>query len=157
MGKIVLTRIDDRLIHGQVMTAWVKVTKAERIIVIDDQVAKDDFMIQVLKMAVPNNIKAEVYSIADAANVLSNGTDSDVIILAKYPKTIYELVKKGVQIKALNIGGMGAKEGRKKFFKNISASKEEIEIFKKLLEEGINVMIQIIPDEKITDVRTLIK
>ncbi|MBE6083621.1 MAG: PTS sugar transporter subunit IIB, partial [Tissierellaceae bacterium] len=56
MANIVLTRIDDRLIHGQVMTAWVKQTKATRIIIIDDVVAKDDFMKKVLTMAAPPGI-----------------------------------------------------------------------------------------------------
>lgn len=53
MENLVLTRIDDRLIHGQVMTAWIKQKNAVQVVVADDEVAEDDFMINVLEMAVP--------------------------------------------------------------------------------------------------------
>ena len=53
MGEIVLVRIDDRLIHGQVMTAWVKETGANQIIIVDDEVSKDLFMSEVMKASAP--------------------------------------------------------------------------------------------------------
>ena len=64
MSEIVLTRIDDRLIHGQVMTAWVKKTRANQILIIDDEVAKDDFMSEILKMSAPAGIDIVVKGIA---------------------------------------------------------------------------------------------
>ena len=62
MLNIVLTRIDDRLIHGQVVTAWAKITKANRIIVVDDEVAMDEFMVKILKMAAPRSFKIGIHS-----------------------------------------------------------------------------------------------
>ena len=54
MENLVLTRIDDRLIHGQVMTAWIKNKKATQVVIVDDLVAEDDYMIEVLEMAIPD-------------------------------------------------------------------------------------------------------
>lgn len=158
MLNIVLTRIDDRLIHGQVMTAWVKSTLGNRIIIVDDSVASDSFMQKILKMAAPPGIKVEVYGVDDAAKVLTAEPSNNerVIILVKYPKTIESLIEKGVEIKELNVGGMAAGAGRKKFYRNISASDEEKEIFKKLLGKGVDIKIQIVPDDKSIELSKLL-
>ncbi|WP_315080251.1 PTS sugar transporter subunit IIB [uncultured Clostridium sp.] len=149
MLNIVLTRIDDRLIHGQVATAWSKITKATKIIVVDDAVAQDSFMEMVLKSAAPSSIKVEIYGVSDAVNALNKDDDGErVIVLVKTPMVVLDLVKAGVGIKELNLGGMGAKQGRKQFYKNISVSDEEKEAFKELTELGVNVFVQIVPDAK---------
>lgn len=150
MVNIVLTRIDDRLIHGQVMTAWVKSTSGNRILIVDDVVAKDHFLQKVLKMAAPPGIKVEVYGTEEAAEVLKADPNEDerVIILVKYPHIIEDLVDKGVKIKKLIVGGMGAGPGRKKFYRNISVSKEEKAIFSRLLDKGVEINIRIVPDDK---------
>lgn len=156
--NIVLTRIDDRLIHGQVMTAWVKHTKANHIIIVDDEVSQDPFMKQVLKMAAPKSVKVEILDINSAIEVLNSDKNPDdrVIILAKSPKAILSLIEKGVKITNLNIGGMGARVGRKPFYKNISVSDEDRKIFKRIVEAGTRVSVQIIPDEKEVDIEKLI-
>ena len=59
MENVLLARVDDRLIHGQVMTAWMKLLPAKEIIVIDNKVAKDEFMITVLEMAAPTGVKVK--------------------------------------------------------------------------------------------------
>ncbi|MDI3480674.1 MAG: sorbose system component [Tepidanaerobacteraceae bacterium] len=155
MLNIVLTRIDDRLIHGQVMAAWSKFTKANRIMIIDDLVANDPFMGKILKMAAPPGMKVDVYNVKQATEILKNTHSSAdrVIILAKYPKTIYELIEAGVEIKDLNVGGMAAGPGRKTLYKNISASAEEKEVFKDIISRGTYVYIKIIPDDKEVDIR----
>lgn len=157
MLNIVLTRIDDRLIHGQVATAWSKITKATKIIVIDDAVAQDSFMEMVLKSSAPASIKVEIYSSSDAVKVLNAEDDGEkVIVLVKTPMTILNLVKAGVAIKELNLGGMGAKQGRKQFYKNISVSEEEKEAFRELIAQNVNVFIQIVPDAKQIEVNKLL-
>ena len=84
MLNIVLTRIDDRLIHGQVATAWSKVTNANRIIVVDDEVANDSFMEMVLKSATPSSLSVDVLTVNDALKVInSDDTGERVIILVK--------------------------------------------------------------------------
>lgn len=158
MGNIVLTRIDDRLIHGQVMTSWLNYTSANKIMVIDDQTAADPFMKTVLKNAVPGNVGLGVFSIERAAIRLKKGfaVGDKVIILVKYPKTILELIEKGISFEKLNIGGMGAASGREKFYKNISATEEEKEILKKIIESGCKVEIQIIAEDATVDVSKLL-
>ena len=158
MSEIVLTRIDDRLIHGQVMTSWLNFTGATKIMVIDDQTAADPFMKTVLKNAVPANIGLGLFTIEKAVVRLKKGfkKDDKVIILVKYPKTILSLIEAGIPLKHLNIGGMGAAAGREKFYKNISATLEEREILKKIIASGCKVEIQIIAEDAKVDVEKLL-
>ena len=65
MENLVLTRIDDRLIHGQVMTAWIKNKKATQVVIVDDLVAEDDYMIEVLEMAIPEEIAIGIFNKED--------------------------------------------------------------------------------------------
>ena len=127
MENLLLVRIDDRLIHGQVMTAWMKTLPAKQIIVIDDKVAKDDFMLFVLQNAAPSGIK---------------------VIALTEEEALHKLVDGGIEIKAVNIGGMGMKAGRTTVYKNVSATDEERQCIKDFLDRGIDVAIQIIPSEK---------
>lgn len=153
MSEIVLTRIDDRLIHGQVMTAWVKKTRANQILIIDDEVAKDDFMSEILKLSAPAGIDIVVKGLDDAVTFLNaqEKENKRLIILVKAPVTIDTIVEKGIKIDKLVVGGMGAKANRRVLYKNISASDEERATFKKLIDRGIPVVIHIIPDQKETD------
>lgn len=153
MSEIVLTRIDDRLIHGQVMTAWVKKTRANQILIIDDEVAKDEFMREVLKMSAPNGIDIVVKGLADAVEFLNQQEDKDnrLIILVKGPAVIEQLLENGISIDKLIVGGMGAKAERRVLYKNISASEEERAVFKRMIDRKIPVVIHIIPDQKETD------
>lgn len=158
MERIVMTRIDDRLIHGQVMTSWLNFTGANKIMIIDDDVAVDPFIKSVLKTCVPANIKLATFGIEKAFARLQKGfTEPDkVIILAKYPKTLHTLMKMGIKFDKINIGGMGVSGDRKKFYKNISASDEEKQMLKELIESGAKVEVQIIAEDQATDVSKLV-
>lgn len=152
-NSIVLTRIDDRLIHGQVMTSWLNYTSATKIMVVDDRSAQDPFLKTVLKNAVPKNVGLGVFTAEKAANRLIKGfPESDrVIILVKYPATICKMMKLGVKFDKVNIGGMGAAKNREKFYKNISASEEEKEMLKTMIDAGTKVEIQIIAEDAAGD------
>ncbi len=154
MKQVVLTRIDDRLIHGQVMTSWLNYTGANKIMVIDNATAADPFLKTVLKSAVPGNIGLGLFDETKAADRLIKGfKDTDkVILLVKYPKTIVNLIEAGVKFETLNIGGMGVNNGRTKFYKNIAATDEEKEEMRKIIASGCDVSIQIIAEDTKVDV-----
>lgn len=157
MLNIVLTRIDDRLIHGQVVTAWSKITKANRIIVVDDEVAQDSFMVKILKMAAPSSFQIGIHTVEEASEILcGDDTGERVIVLVKTPVTAQALIERGVVIKELNLGGMGAIQGRKQLYRNISISEEERACFRKLLEQGVHVYVQIVPDASAMEIKDLL-
>lgn len=156
--QIVLTRIDDRLVHGQVMTSWLNFTGANKIMIVDDGVAKDMFMKNVLATVLPANISLEICGVEDGSARIKGGFDprDRVIILVKYPATIWRMMENGVKLDKVNVGGMGVSGTRKKFYKNISVSEEEKEIFRKIIGTGCVVTVQIIAEDKATDLSRLL-
>ena len=156
MENLYLLRVDDRLIHGQVMTAWLNTLPAKEVMIIDDGVANDDFMKAVIKMSAPDKVIVSVRSVEQAIKIFNEGLPVPTIALVKTPLTIKKMVDRGVKFDAINIGGLGMNSGRKPLFKNISASQEERDALKEFIDKGISVKIQIIPAEKITDVASLL-
>ena len=149
MSNIVLARIDDRLIHGQVMTAGVQYTGGNEIVIADDKVANDPFLSAVITGAVPKHLKAEAMTLEKAADYLKKEKDNEdkkFIVLAKGPEAYESLIEKGVDITELNLGGMGSKQERSKLYKNISASDSERELFKKIMAQNVHVYIQVVPN-----------
>lgn len=149
MGNIVLARIDDRLIHGQVMTAWVQHTGGNEIVIADDKVAKDPFLCAVITGAVPKHLKAQAMTLKDAAAYLKEKEDDQekkFIILTKGPDAYLELIQSGVNIQEINLGGMGSRQGRTKLYKNISAGQDERDMFQELTEKNVHIYIQVVPN-----------
>ena len=70
------------------------------------------------------------------------------MLLAKSPVTFYRMLQKGIEIGKINLGGMVAAKNRTKLYKNIAISEYERQILKKIMEMGVNIYIQIVPDEK---------
>ena len=151
MENVLLARVDDRLIHGQVMTAWMKLLPAKEIIVIDNKVAKDEFMITVLEMAAPTGVKVKVFT-----EVLQAGLSKPTILLAKSPVSYKGIIDRGVELEAINLGGMGINNDRTTLYKNIAASPAEREAIKEFLDKGIDVKIQVIPADKVVEVKDIL-
>ena len=127
-------RIDDRLIHGQVVVAWIKNYSARRVVIVDDQVVKDEFLIDVMKMVAPSGIELAVIGTDNLQEQLPKFEEdkANTVILVKTPMTAKKLFDNGIAVKKLNVGGMGANPNRKQLYKNVSASTEEIEILEAL-------------------------
>jgi PTS system mannose-specific IIB component len=148
MGVVNLARVDERLIHGQVMTAWIKNKKATQVVIVDDGTANDEYMIEVLEMAIPEEIAIGVFTKEDGVRFFSQGLDEPTILLVKGPQALNYLVDHGIEIDEINVGGMGTRPERSVLYKNISSSEEENEQFRALLSKNVNVFIQVMPQDK---------
>ena len=158
MKNLVFTRIDDRLIHGQVIAAWLRsYSDISHIIVIDDKVSQDPFMHEMFKMLVPTGISIEIRNVDEAVELLGKELKEPTMIIVKVPLTLKRIMDAGINIPKINIGGMAMTAGRKKLFQNISASPEELQILKEMINKGVTVEIQIIPAAKTINVAGLLK
>ena len=158
MENLIFTRIDDRLIHGQVVAAWLRAySNVSHILVIDDQVCQDEFMQQMFQMLVPTGISIEIRSVEESVEIMRKGLKEPTMIIVKVPLTLKRIMEAGINIPKVNIGGMGMSAGRKKLFQNISATAEELEIFREMINKGVLVEIQIIPAAKTVNVAGLLK
>lgn len=153
MKNIVWTRIDDRLIHGQVMTQWIQNASASEVVIVDDGVAKDPFIQMIMKSSVPATINLQVFNTTDAIDYLKGDDNGKrVFILVKTPGVLVELVNNGVKIDSINVGGIGAKAGRTSLYKNISASPQEKKDLRTLIDKGIKVFFRVVQSDSEEDV-----
>ena len=152
-----LVRIDDRLIHGQVVTGWLRALGAKRIVIVDDATARDEFLREVLTLAAPQGVPVEVLGLADgAARCLELASSPEpVIVLARSPRTIVALRQAGVPIEVVDLGGMGAGPGKRRLHKTISVGPDDLASLRLLEEMGTRVEIQIVADDRPIPFRSL--
>ena len=146
-----LVRVDDRLIHGQVVAVWLRAVGADRIIVVDDKVANDPIMKDFVGAAAEFiQTPVEVYNVTDGAPRVTElaAGPQQCFVIVRSPVTALKLRQAGVPFDQLNIGGIGAGPGRKSLYKNISASPEELEAMRTLETMGTRVEIRIVADDR---------
>ncbi|MCD7870562.1 MAG: PTS sugar transporter subunit IIB [Enterocloster clostridioformis] len=109
MKNIVLTRIDDRLIHGQVVTAWIKQYPINKILIIDDELSQNRLMERIYKAAAPMGVEVLIQSVSEAREFLKEEPvrGENFLILVKVPEIIESLLKEGIEIEKVILGGMG--------------------------------------------------
>lgn len=159
MRNVVLARVDDRLIHGEVVTAWIPFMSANKVLVVDDIVAADKFNKRVLMALAPQGTTVGVLSVEAATNALQKPDPGNerVIVLTKSPIVFEQLIDGGVDIKAVCLGGMGIRGDRKPFVNNVSASPEEVDSIRRMKnEKGVNVYYQLVPEQKVIDISNLL-
>jgi PTS system mannose-specific IIB component len=145
-----LVRIDDRLIHGQVVAVWLRALGAKRIVIVDNASARDEFLREVLTLAAPDGVPVEVHDVASGAArcIELAKTPEPVIVLARSPRTMLALRQAGVPIEVVDLGGMGGGPGRKRFHKTISVSPDELRELRELEQLGTRVVVQIVADDR---------
>jgi mannose PTS system EIIAB component len=156
--NINFVRIDDRLIHGQVATVWVKESKCNKIIVCSDEVAKDALRKTLLLQVSPPGIKAYVLPIDKALEIYKNPKyDSfKVLILCVNPGDVLRLVEGGMDIKSVNLGGICYKQGRTQISSAVSLGPEDIEALKKMHELGVDLELRQLASDPKVDVMSKI-
>lgn len=148
----VFVRIDDRLLHGQVVVSWIPHLKSNVIIVADDEYANDEFMCELIKSSGPEGILADVKTIDETADFLNKEQDGKkILILLRSVEGVKRLVDK-TKISSINLGGVGAAEGRKRYYNSIHLSDNEIEILKDMAKNNINVEIRMLPKDKVVEI-----
>jgi mannose/fructose/N-acetylgalactosamine-specific phosphotransferase system component IIB len=151
---IALARIDDRLIHGQVVTAWLRaIGRCDEILICDDNTAKNDFLQQVLKMTAPPDKSLRILSIDGAIQDFRDKASDRraVLLLARSPEPMLRLIENGVPITFINIGGMGAGPGRKMIHRGFSVSEDEIKTLRQIQAKGVKVEVRMVPADRGTD------
>ncbi|GEL67605.1 PTS system mannose/fructose/N-acetylgalactosamine-transporter subunit IIB [Marinilactibacillus psychrotolerans] len=145
---IVLTRIDFRMIHGQVITQWVKRCDANEIIAVDTSLSKDIFMQEVFKMAAPKGVNIKIMDVDKAIKSQLDGNfeHRKVLLLFKTVQQLYEAVQKGLELKDVQVGGLGGGPDRKSVNNAITLNQEDADWLIEIENKGIEVYLQTTPD-----------
>ena len=136
---IVEVIIDDRLIHGQVCGYWVPHHSVEKIVVIDDKIAKDEMRKTALKFGCPAKVKLSILDALTASDKLKRNLDkgSRVMLLAAGPEPLLKMVEDGYAIKQI--------------------TDADIDNFKRLADHGVKLLVQMVPDDVPEDLAEIVR
>ena len=156
MPNILLTRIDNRLIHGQVATQWNGSIGANLILVANDKVAGDKVRQGLMDMAAPNGVATRYFSLQKTIDIIHKASPNQkIFIIAENPEDVLTLVEGGVPIKKVNIGNMHMAEGKRQVATTVAVDDKDVAAFKKLQELGVELEIRRVPTTPIEDANKL--
>ncbi|MDD9149771.1 mannose/fructose/sorbose PTS transporter subunit IIA [Sporolactobacillus sp. CQH2019] len=158
--KYVLARIDSRLLHGQVATAWTKTTQPTRIIVVSDAVAKDDLRKKLIQQAAPPGVKAHVVPVEQMIRLAKDDQHfggQRALLLFENPQDALQAVEGGVPLKTINVGSMAHSVGKVQPNKVLAFDQNDIDTFAKLKEAGVDFDVRKVPADSKADMDEIIK
>ncbi len=143
---LVLNRIDDRLIHGQVVVGWGQPLDVKFIVLVDDAVADSDWEQDLYRMGVPPEMEVCFHSAADAANRLDGyrAQTRAGILLTGDIATMRRLVDEG-GVREVKVGGIHHRAGRTQHLRYVFLTAAEAEALRELQARGAVVTAQDVP------------
>ena len=158
--NIVLVRVDSRLVHGQILEAWVPHVKAKCIIVVDDKVAGDSFFETVIRMAVPSDMEVIISSVDDFVQnyTYTHGTGKKTIVLFSSIADACNAFSRGFRFERLNIGNVYNNEYKICCSSSVFLCEEEISTIENMLKEtGVFVELQRVPKGRAVNIKEALK
>ena len=148
---IVLCRVDDRLVHGQVVVGWGRPLDLNRIVLVDVEVRQSPWEQELYRMAAPSEIAMDFVSAVEAATRL-HGWDTGrerVLVLVGAIGTAAELLRRAPgELRKLNLGGIHAGPGRRERLRYLYLSDDELTLLTRMAERGLEVSAQDVPTSR---------
>lgn len=144
-------RVDDRLVHGQIVTAWLRQLKSKVIIVVDKEAASNRIIASALKMASPKNAKLYIVDTEGVPEILSKYKEDELLIITKFPSTAKKVIDENPGYKwTVNVGNVGMAQGRKEYSKSVFLDETNYEAVCDLKEnENVDIFMQTVPGQRV--------
>jgi mannose/fructose/N-acetylgalactosamine-specific phosphotransferase system component IIB len=148
--SIVLARIDSRLVHGQVLEAWVPYVDADCIVVANDDVAGTSFQCMVMQAAVPSSIKLIIGTLEETASILRSADllKKRVLLLFASSGDALKACQLGVSFKKLNLGNMHSSTGKDRYTCTIALDQKDIDKLQQVEDQGVTIVSQCVPADR---------
>lgn len=156
--NIVLVRVDDRLIHGQILESWIPFIKAQCVVVANDALAGDQFQRAILCMAIPDRIKIRIVSVEETRGLAGDPelTGLSTLVIVSSLLDAYRLWEADVEYGRLNIGNMKGLETSRQISYSVWLSDEDERMIKEMIGQGLAINLQSVPREREIDIRSII-
>ncbi len=145
MTNIAFLRIDDRLVHGQVIVGWLPEIKPDNLVVVNDTVADDEMRQDLMSLSVPPDIDLDFYSVEDISDEEVN---ENSFILVSSPKDAWECLQKDIKPLRFNVGGMHSKDGKEEIFEALHVDDEDRKYFDLIIKSGVEPIFQPTPQNQ---------
>jgi len=151
---ILLTRIDNRLVHGQVGVTWTKTIGANLILVANDMAAEDVLQQKLMKSTADSSgAQIRFFTLKKTIAVISKAADRQkIFIVVKTPADALSLVEGGVPIKEVNVGNMHFAPGKEEVTKKVYVDEKDKDDLTELVNKGLNVYIEDVPGDHKTQI-----
>jgi mannose/fructose/N-acetylgalactosamine-specific phosphotransferase system component IIB len=153
-----LARIDDRLIHGQVILGWVPAVKPDRIVVANDRVAGSDWERKFYSSCVPPEVNVSFASVAEAARQIAGDLyqGEQLIVLLESAQDTLALITAGIDLKEVNVGGLHYREGSVELLSFVFLVHEERAALRELVKRGVTLSAQDVPSNPARIINSLV-
>ena len=153
-----LARIDDRLIHGQVVLGWVPVVKPDRIVVACDRVAANNWERRFYASCVPPEIRTSFFSVAEAAQQIASEllAKEQLLVLVETAEDAWKLVLAGVTLTEVNVGGLHYREGSVELLPFVFVTPAERSFLRELVKRGVSLSAQDVPSNPARVINSLV-
>ena len=149
---MLILRVDDRLIHGQVIAGWVRPLGISAIVLASDRISHDEWTCSAYRLAIPEGIEFYCYTLDECVNHLSSENKRRIMVIVESMSEASELVKKGLMIKEVNVGGIGYREGTREVAPYIYLSTADIASVVYLHDHGVRVTGKQLPNSAAVDI-----
>jgi mannose/fructose/N-acetylgalactosamine-specific phosphotransferase system component IIB len=155
---LALYRIDDRLIHGQVVVGWGQPLDVQFIVLVDDEVAKSEWEQELYRMGTPPEMDVTFYSVKDAAAVLAKyqADERNGILLTSNVASMLRLVK-DAGVREVNIGGIHHRADRRQRLRYVFLSPDEEQVLREMEKLGATVTAQDVPATRPVELHELLE
>lgn len=155
---LALVRIDDRLIHGQVVLGWAKALKPDRIVVANDRVAGSGWERKFYTSSVPSHIRVSFLDLEETARQLLNNlfARESVLLLFEAVADLEAVVDKGVSFDRVNVGGLHFREGATELLPFVFLTDDDRAGLRELVKRGVTLLAQDIPGNQARVINSLV-
>lgn len=145
--SLLLIRVDDRLIHGQVTLGWGSILNPDRFVVANDAAAENDWEKELYETSAPEGTEVSVLGLAEVARAVRKWLDrqENIVILVESPADALLLHQSGFSFEALNLGGLHHQEGRKRILPYVCLGREDLIALETLRDLGVKIECADVP------------
>lgn len=151
--SVLFARIDDRLIHGQILESWLPFLNTNEILVVSDAVVSDETRMDLMKISIPEHVRLKIKTVSDAVKYLKKiKEEKKILLITPSPCEILLLMDAGVRFDIVNVGGMHYSIGKIQIGRAVFIDEKDIRCLKKIASKGVRLEGRGVPTDKPIDV-----
>ncbi|RPH94888.1 PTS mannose/fructose/sorbose transporter subunit IIB [candidate division KSB1 bacterium] len=145
-----IVRVDDRLLHGQVIVGWGQTLGLHPVLLVSDRIGKDSELAATFRQLVPEELRGDIVTVAEAAELWTRGDFKDArpLLVVETPVDALKMVRLGAPMKVLTIGGLHFREGRDEILPYVFLSDWDRTTLRELAGLGVRIQCQDLPASK---------
>jgi mannose/fructose/sorbose-specific phosphotransferase system IIB component len=151
--SVLYVRIDDRLIHGQILESWLPFLNTNEILIVSDIIIQDETRMDLMKLSMPEHVKLKIKTVHDSVKYLKHiKPEKKILLITPSPCEILSLIDAGVKFDVVNVGGMHYSIGKIQIGRAVFIDEKDMQCLKKIASKGIKLEGRGVPTDRPVDI-----